>query len=80
MPRRCIWLVAVLVASGAALIGSGGGTFKTDQHVVFEKRWLRDLHHTVMTRMFGMSGPDVDGFGMERADQPRTEVKEILAV
>jgi len=62
------------------LIGGGGGTFKTDQHVVFQQRWLRDLHHTVMTRMFGMSGPDVDGFGMERADQPKTEIKEILAV
>jgi hypothetical protein len=31
-----------------ALIGSGGGTFKTDQHVEFSRRWLRDLHHTVM--------------------------------
>jgi hypothetical protein len=63
-----------------ALIGSGGGTFKTDQHVEFTRRWLRDLHHTVMTRMFGMSGADVDSFGAVRADVPKTEIAEILAV
>lgn len=62
-----------------ALIGSGGGTFKTDQHVQFDKRWLRDLHHTVMTRMYGMSGADVDSFGVTRANLPKTEIKEILA-
>jgi hypothetical protein len=61
-----------------ALIGSGGGTFKTDQHVQFDKRWLRDLHHTVMTRMYGMSGADVDSFGVTRANLPKTEIKEIL--
>lgn len=60
------------------LIGSGGGTFKTDQHVKLENRWLRDLHHTVMTRMYGMSGPDVDAFGVERANVPRAEVMELL--
>jgi Protein of unknown function (DUF1552) len=62
------------------LIGSGGGTFKTDQHVQFDKRWLRDLHHTVMTRMYGMTGADVDSFGVTRANLPKTEIKEILAV
>ena len=63
-----------------ALIGSGGGTFKTDQHVQFTKRWLRDLHHTVMTRMYGMSGADVDSFGATRASLPKTDIAEILAV
>lgn len=63
-----------------ALIGSGGGTFKTDQHVQYDKRWLRDLHHTVMTRMFGMTGADVDSFGVNRANLPKSELKEILAV
>jgi hypothetical protein len=61
-----------------ALIGSGGGVFRSDQHVELERRWLRDLHHTVMTRMYGMTGPDVDSFGVERAGVPRSEISEIL--
>jgi len=60
------------------LIGSGGGAFKTDQHVLLGKRWLRDLHHTVMTRMYGMSGADVESFGAVRANVPRAEISEIL--
>jgi hypothetical protein len=63
-----------------ALIGSGGGTFNTDQHVKFDRRWLRDLHFTVMTRMYGMSGADVDSFGVDRGNAPKTEIKEILAI
>jgi len=62
-----------------ALIGSGGGTFKTDQHVQFSTRWLRDLHYTVMSSMYGMTGDDVDKFGVERANLPKTLIKEILA-
>jgi hypothetical protein len=61
------------------LLGSGGGTFKTDQHVALDKRWLRDLHHTVMVDMFGMSGAAVDGFGAARANLPRMSVSELLA-
>lgn len=63
-----------------ALIGSGGGTFRTDQHVQFDRRWLRDLHYTVMTRMYGMTGADVDSFGVSRTNSPKAEIKEILAV
>lgn len=63
-----------------ALIGGGGGTFKTDQHVQFDRRWLRDLHYTVMTRMYGMTGADVDSFGVNRANVPKKEISEILAV
>jgi Protein of unknown function (DUF1552) len=60
------------------LIGSGGGVFKTDQHVALGNRWLRDLHHTVMKDMYGMSGAAVDGFGAVRADVPRGSISEIL--
>jgi hypothetical protein len=60
------------------LIGGGGGKLKTDQHIVFPKRWLRDLHITVMKDVFGMSGPGVDDFGIARADNPPTSIKEIL--
>jgi len=62
------------------LLGSGGGSFKTDQHVQFDKRWLRDLHHTVMTSMYGMTGADVDSFGISRANLPPLPISEILAV
>jgi hypothetical protein len=63
------------------LLGSGGGTFKTDQHVQFTgSRWLRDLHYTVMTSMYGMTGADVDSFGVTRSNVPKTTIKEILAV
>lgn len=62
------------------LIGSGGGTFKTDMHVVLQQRWLRDLHHTIMTSMFGMSGAEVTTFGADRPGSPRTPIQEILAV
>ena len=60
------------------LLGSGGGAFKTDQHVVLDKRWLRDLHHTVMVDMFGMSGAAVDGFGAARPLVPRMSIRELL--
>jgi len=63
-----------------ALIGSGGGTFTTDQHVSFNTRWLRDLHYTVMSSMYGMTGDDVDKFGVDRSNLPKTLIKEILAV
>lgn len=61
------------------LIGRGGGRLKTDQHVVFPKRWLRDVHVTVMKEVFGMSGPGVDDFGIQRADNPAAVIREILA-
>jgi hypothetical protein len=62
-----------------ALLGSGGGKLKVDQHVVFTKRWLRDLHYTVMKEVFGMSGPGVDDFGIPRADNLAAVIREILA-
>ena len=60
------------------LIGGGGGKLKTDQHVAFTKRWLRDLHYTVMREVFGMSGAGVDDFGIARANNPDAVMKEIL--
>jgi len=60
------------------LLGSGGGTFKTNNHAALERRWLRDLHHTVMTEMYDLSGPAVDTFGADRPMVPRTKVSEIL--
>jgi Protein of unknown function (DUF1552) len=62
-----------------ALLGSGGGKLKTDQHVVFTKRWLRDMHVTLMKEVYGMSGAGVDDFGITRADNPYKVMSEILA-
>jgi hypothetical protein len=60
------------------LIGGGGGKLKGDQHIVFAKRWLRDMHVTIMKDVFGMSGPGVDDFGIARAGLPYMQMKEIL--
>jgi hypothetical protein len=61
------------------LIGGGGGALKTDQHVVYGSRWLRDLHTTIMKSVFGMSGAGVDDFGISRPGKPPTTMSEILA-
>lgn len=61
------------------LIGGGAGKLKTDQHIDFTKRWLRDLHITVMKGVFGMTGPAVDDFGIARANNPPRMINEILA-
>jgi hypothetical protein len=61
------------------LIGGGGGKLKTDQHIDFTKRWLRDLHVTLMKGVFGMTGPAVDDFGITRASNPQKMITEILA-
>ncbi len=57
----------------------GTGILKTDQHVVIENRWLRDLHYTIMKDMFGLSGPGVDDFGISRPNKPPRSIGEILA-
>ncbi|HEY0711461.1 MAG TPA: DUF1552 domain-containing protein [Polyangia bacterium] len=62
-----------------AVIGSAGGALKTNQHIQYTRRWLRDFHQTVMTRVFGMSGAGVDDFGIARADSPFRPMEEILA-
>jgi hypothetical protein len=59
--------------------GSGGGAIRTTPPIDYDGRWLRDLHHTVMTRMYGMSGPEVDSFGADRPEVPRAELAEIVA-
>jgi hypothetical protein len=60
------------------LIGSAGGKLKTDQHIMFGRRWIRDMHVTMMKDVFGMSGSGVDDFGIVRANNPYTRMSEIL--
>jgi len=61
------------------LLGGGAGQLKTDQHLVLENRWLRDLHYTIMKDMFGMSGSGVDDFGISRPNKPPMSIRQILA-
>jgi hypothetical protein len=56
-----------------------GRKLKTDQHIGYQKRWLRDLHYTMMKNVYGMSGPGVDDFGTPRSNKPVQLVTEILA-
>jgi hypothetical protein len=47
-----------------ALIGSGGGVFKTDRHVVYPSdQRLADLHLTIIQKVFGIN---LDKFGASR--------------
>jgi hypothetical protein len=57
------------------LIGGGGGALKTDQHVVYGKKPLRDLHFTLMNDVFKLGLTD---FGNSPAGTPVGKLPEIL--
>lgn len=59
-----------------ALIGGGNGILKTNQHVMFGDRQMRDLHLTVMNSYFGMNETD---FGHSERNVPISIISEILA-
>jgi hypothetical protein len=59
-----------------AIIGSGGGKLKQDQHIALNKRPLRDFHYTVMNKVFGMG---VTGFGVNLTGAPISTINEIVA-
>ena len=59
-----------------ALIGSGGGKLKTNQHITLNKRPLRDLHFTMMNKVFGMGATD---FGVNLTGAPISTINEIVA-
>jgi hypothetical protein len=60
-----------------ALIGGGGGVFKTDQHVLFQQELpLRDLYFTIMNQYFAL---DVPSFGVSTRGVANKLVTEILA-
>jgi hypothetical protein len=60
-----------------ALIGGGALGLKQDQHVALGKRPLRDLHYTMMNKVFDMS--DVTTFGQNLTGAPLKVVSEIIA-
>ncbi len=59
-----------------ALIGSGGGKLKTDQHVTYSKKPMRDLHFTLLNDVFGLGVAD---FGSSPAGAAPGKLPEILA-
>ena len=58
-----------------ALIGGGGGKLHTDQHVVYPKKPLRDLHFTLMNDVFGVGATD---FGTSPTGNKVGRLPEIL--
>jgi hypothetical protein len=59
-----------------ALIGGGAIGLKQDQHVDLGKRPLRDLHYTMVQKVFGMS--DVTNVGQDRTGGQHKLVSEIV--
>lgn len=61
----------------ALVIGGGGGSLKTDQHLALGKRPLRDLHYTLMNGVFGLGVTD---FGENRTGAPIASIDALLNV
>jgi hypothetical protein len=59
-----------------ALIGGGNGILKTNQHLMFNERPMRDLHLTVMNSYFGLNEAD---FGHSETGAQIAIMTEILA-
>jgi hypothetical protein len=59
----------------ALTIGGGGGALKTDQHIDFGKRPLRDFYFTLLNGVYGMGVTD---FGVSRVGAPIAMIKELL--
>lgn len=60
----------------AALIGGANLGLKTDQHVVLDKRPLRDLYFTLLNEVFALG---VSDFGQNLTGAPPTRIDELLA-
>jgi len=60
-----------------ALIGGGGGTFKTNQHVQFGAEVpLRDLYFTILNSYFDLN---VASFGVSTRNVPNKLIEQIIA-
>jgi hypothetical protein len=62
-----------------ALIGSGAGTLRTDQHIVFPTmpgdRPMRDLYITILNHCFGLNVPS---FGVSLKNPQNSPITEIM--
>jgi hypothetical protein len=60
----------------ALMIGGGGGSLQTDQHLIFAPRPLRDLYFTLMNGVFGVAQTD---FGVNVNNPLIGQLTNILA-
>jgi hypothetical protein len=60
----------------AFLVGSGGGSLKTDQHCNLGKRPLRDMYFTLMNDVYEMG---VEDFGQDLTRAPIAPITELLS-
>jgi hypothetical protein len=58
-----------------ALVGGGALGLKTDQHLVLEKRPLRDLYFTLMNQVFSL---DIEDFGQNLTQAPLSPIEGLL--
>lgn len=59
----------------AVLIGGGAGMLKTDQHIDFGTRPLRDMYYTLARDVFKYALPD---FGTNATGAPPAEMRQLL--
>ena len=57
------------------LVGGGGDSLKTDQHLALGNRPLRDLHYTLMNGVYGLG---VTSYGVNRTGAPLAMIPELL--
>jgi hypothetical protein len=60
----------------AALVGGGNLGLETDQHLVLDKRPLRDLYFTLLNDVYGLG---VSDFGQDLTGAPPARISELLA-
>jgi hypothetical protein len=58
-----------------ALVGGGNLGLKNDQHLVLDKRPLRDLYFTLLNDVYGVGVTD---FGQNRTGAPPTRISQLL--
>jgi hypothetical protein len=62
-----------------AILGSGGGTLETDQHIVFPEtpgdRPMRDLYRTILERCFGLN---VGSIGVNTKGAENALIEQIV--
>ena len=59
-----------------ALVGGGNLGLENDQHVVLDRRPLRDLYVTLLNEVFGVG---VEAFGQNLTGAPHARIAELLA-
>jgi hypothetical protein len=59
-----------------ALIGGANLGLKNDQHLVLDKRPLRDLYFTLLNEVYGLGVTD---FGQNLTGAPPTTIAELLS-